>query len=145
MEVAMKTNGTKTLWTVVAAAVVLVAGAPAASAQDRVTATVPFNFVVGKAQMPAGDYIITEDSGWSVVNIAGQNRRSVAFALTMGGSTNDSASQPELVFDKIGDTYFLERIVIDRDNVRELPLTPAMKARAAEHVAVVLKTITHAG
>ena len=95
--------------------------------------------------MPAGDYMITEDSGWSVVNIAGQNRRSVAFALTMAASTADSPTQPELVFDKVGNTYFLERIVVDPDNVRELPLTPAMKAHAAEHVAIVLQSCTHVG
>jgi hypothetical protein len=104
---------------------------------------VPFKFFVGKTPMPAGDYMIRENSDWSVVTVAGERNGQASLALTMAASTNEQISQPELVFDKIGDTYFLERIVIDQSNVRELPLTSAMKARAAEHVAVVLRPAAH--
>jgi len=139
----MRRNVAGTLWTVVAAAAVLVIAAPAARAQDQVVATVPFDFFVGTARMPAGDYRISEEPGGNVVKVAGERNEQASLALTMAGSIDESLSQPELVFDKIGNTYFLERIVIDADNVRELPPAPAMRARAAEHVAVVLKPMTH--
>src|SRR5262245_35697878 len=135
----MQTKLTRTLWTIVAAIAALLVGAPAARAQDRVVAAVPFSFVVGTARMPAGDYTVSEDPGGNVIRIAGERNRQVSFALTIGASTDQSVLQPELVFGKIGDTYFLERIVIDQDNIRELFLAPVMKARAAEHIAVVLK------
>jgi hypothetical protein len=136
MEVAMRTNVTGTLWTVVAAAAVLLVAAPAARAQDEVMATVPFDFVVGTARMPAGDYMISEQSDGVVIKIDGRRNHQASFALTMSGFIDATFSQPELVFDKSGETYFLERIVVAPGNVRELPLPPAMKARAAERVAV---------
>ena len=116
---------------------------PAARARAQVIATVPSDFFVGTAKMPAGDYLISEQGGGNVIEIAGARNQQASFALTIAGSNHESLSQPELLFDKIGDTYFLERIVIDSDNVRELPLTPTMKAHAAEHVAVVLRPMTH--
>ncbi len=139
----MQTKGTGSLWTVVAAAAMVLIVAPAARAQDEVAANVPFDFFVGTARMPAGDYLISEEFSGNVVKIAGMRNQQASFALTMGGSIDESLSQPELVFEKIGNTYFLERIVIDSDNVRDLPLTPAMKARAAEHGAVVSRPTTH--
>ena len=139
----MQTKVTGILWTVVAATVVLLAGAPAAQAQDKVVATVPFSFMVGKVQLPAGDYTIAEEDGGNVVKIADDRNHNGSFALTMNGSIDERNVQPELVFDKIGSTYFLSQIVIDAGNVRELPISPAMKAHAAEHVAVVLRPMTH--
>ena len=139
----MRRTVTGTLWTVVAAAAVLLVAATEARAQDQVIATVPFDFFVGTARMPAGDYMISEESGGNIVKVAGERNDQAAFALTIAGSIDESPSQPELVFDKIGNTYFLARIVVDHDNVRELPPAPAIRARAAEHVAVVLKPVTH--
>ena len=134
----MQTNVTGTLWTVVAAAAALLVAAPAARAQDEVTATVPFDFVVGTARMPAGAYMISEQSDGGVIKIDGLRNHQASFALTMSGAVDAALSQPELVFEKTGETYFLERIVVSPGNVRDLPLPPAMKARAAERVAVVL-------
>lgn len=134
----MDTNVTGTLWTVIAAAAALLVAAPAARAQDEVTATVPFDFVVGTARMPAGDYMISEESDGGVIKIDGRRNHQASFALTMAGAIDATLSQPELVFEKTGATYFLERIVVSPGNVRELPLPSAMKARAAERVAVVL-------
>ena len=99
----------------------------------------PFDFIVGQTQLPAGDYVFTEQTDPAIVAIASADRRHFAFVLTFSDGSDAPVTQPELVFDRVGGQYFLARIAADDDNVRGIPVTAAMKARAVDRVAVALE------
>ena len=76
-----------------------------ASAQSKSKATIPFNFRVGSALMPAGAYEI-ESTDPHVIWFRNQNGHdsAVAVAMTTSGET---APPVRLVFNRYGDQYFL--------------------------------------
>src|ERR1043165_9831234 len=93
--------------------VIVFAGALAINAQaqtsspQRVTATIPFAFHVGKTMLPAGRYTITvlnPSSDRKILQVRSRDGRSSAVALTMGiiGHSSDNA---KLVFEHYGDRY----------------------------------------
>jgi hypothetical protein len=91
----------------VAAALVTAGGA---MAQDRaVRATVPFAFTVGNKLLPSGNYEITAvfDNAIEI-----QNRdKHVVVMTTATYDSHQSRIGGELVFDRIGDQYFLSEIL----------------------------------
>jgi hypothetical protein len=98
--------------------------AASAHAQDVVTATVPFPFMVGSESFPAGHYDVQPaSSGSGVIEIRGMDRKaSGGFSLTDVASGNDPAGdQPVLVFKKWENTYRLAEIWDSKDEGRELP------------------------
>ena len=80
-----------------------------------IQANVPFAFAVGNNKLPAGKYEIRklDDNAPNVLELRSVNGRSrVVFetedAQTRGGEK--PASKTELVFDKVGDQYFLSQV-----------------------------------
>jgi hypothetical protein len=76
-----------------------------ASAQSKSKATIPFNFRVGSALMPAGSYTIeyTQPRVVWFRNLDG-HKSAVALATTTSG---DAVPPAKLVFHRYGDQYFL--------------------------------------
>jgi hypothetical protein len=104
----------------------LVAGLGAtltASAQiqsdSRIRANIPYSFVVNNTTLPAGTYLITvvylNGSDLTVLKIGSANGKTAVFFNTEPVTVSGSAPQTELVFDKIGDTYFLSRVFLEGD------------------------------
>jgi len=87
---------------------VLVTGANAqTSSTQKVIASIPFTFSVGKTTLPAGRYTITvlnPSSDRKVLQIRSLNGRSSAMIFTTGviGNASDDA---KLVFERYGDRY----------------------------------------
>jgi hypothetical protein len=130
---------TANVWSVfLATALVMVGGASVARADDeRIVARVPFAFMVGESRMPAGDYLVREMSDDpSVVSIASADGRQFAYTLTIPSSARvlEPPAQPELVFEKLDNQYFLARVVPAGGMEREIVLTHARTDR--EHAAV---------
>jgi hypothetical protein len=125
-------------WVLLATALVIVGGASVARANDeRIMARVPFAFVVGASRMPAGDYVVREMSDDpSVVSIASADGRQFAYTLTIPSSAYalKTPTQPELVFEKLDNQYFLARVVPAGGMEREIVLQHARTDR--EHAAV---------
>jgi hypothetical protein len=99
-------------------------------------ARVPFAFTVGDSRMPAGDYVVKEVSDDpSVVSIASADGRQFAFTLTVPSSAHvlETPAQPELVFEKLDNQYFLARVVPAGGMEREIVLNHARTDR--EHAA----------
>lgn len=98
--------------------------ATAAEAQPAASlvATVPFEFVAGQVLLPAGTYEMTM---WghtpSVATIRSTSGRSV-IVLTQNVSGREDLSQPELVFERIENQYFLARLVFSGREERKLSL-----------------------
>jgi len=125
-------------WVFLATSMLMVGGASVARADDeKIVARVPFAFVVGDSRMPAGDYVVKEVSDDpSVVSIASADGRQFAYTLTIPSSAHETPAQPELVFEKLDNKYFLARVVPGVGMEREIVLTHARTER--EHTATAL-------
>jgi hypothetical protein len=115
---------------IVAAAVMSAAGVSIASAQTRVVAKVPFDFVVGETVMPAGSYTVqgVEDEA-GVVSVESADGRAAAVTLAQSTAPLEAFTEPHLVFEKFGGRYFLARVVAGAGDEQKILLTPAKMER----------------
>lgn len=103
-------------------AIVMAITAVSAQAQGvahRQTFVVPFDFNVGRAVLPAGEYAFTADN--VVLRIQSRDGRSNAIALaprTLGAT--QIASDVKLTFKKYGDTYYLSQVWLPDGIGREM-------------------------
>jgi hypothetical protein len=85
----------------------LLLNATGAYAQAVVKADVPFAFMVGKKQLPAGSYAILPD-GQSTIVI--RNGDTGAATLSLVRQDSPGKSSPKLVFHHLGSQYFLAQV-----------------------------------
>jgi hypothetical protein len=109
----------------------LMLSATGAYAQAAVQAYVPFSFMVGTTQLPAGTYRIGEYNR-SMVLISGANTRTVKFALYRTDSPRKVS--PKMLFHHYGNQYFLSEISGDTDRA-----TMTFPASKLERQAQVLQ------
>jgi hypothetical protein len=108
------------------AAALALAVAANAQALDAFVIHVPFDFVAGEKQMPAGRYTVrrVRSDAESALFIRSEDGRSTAVVLTNTGEANPRAAA--LVFRRHGDRYFLAEISAPGTaSVRKLPRTGA--------------------
>ena len=95
-------------------AAAMLVGALATSVQaqsgssQRIVASIPFSFSVGKTILPAGKYTITvvnPSSDHSILQIRSSNGRSSAMTTTTG-VTGIVSENSKLVFERDGDRYY---------------------------------------
>jgi hypothetical protein len=83
-----------------------------------IRANVPYSFV-NNTTLPAGTYVITladpYGSDVTLLEIRSENGKTAVLFDTETFTVPGSASATELVFDKIGDTYFLSRVFLKGD------------------------------
>src|SRR5262245_5427924 len=98
--------------------------------EDQIVVNVPFSFIVGDTRMPAGPYIVKEmPEAPSVLSIASKDGRHYALTMTIPIRADEAGTQPELVFEKYADQYFLARVLTDDGGSRAIPLTESKMAR----------------
>lgn len=113
-----------------------------AHAQSRLTANVPFDFVLGQTTMKANSYrIVSEGSFVAVVDAEGRAYYSVYISGSDAADHHNGA--PYLVFTRYGTETFLSRIVFSTDHTYDLPRSSKEKELAArlnsgEQVAVAI-------
>ncbi|HEY6243175.1 MAG TPA: hypothetical protein VIX17_04480 [Pyrinomonadaceae bacterium] len=92
------------------AVVALTATAVSAQTTRRVAANIPFSFIVGDKELPAGRYGIQPTSvGSGILRILGTENSKSAVRLTSSLRRNDSG-RGKLVFHRYQDQYFLSEI-----------------------------------
>jgi hypothetical protein len=98
-------------------------GAVAAHAQIEsgvtIEANIPHAFVVGKTQLPPGKYTVktAEDSDdLNVLEIRSADGRTAVFFETENIRDNQRPGKSELVFDQVGDQYFLSQVFLKGDD-----------------------------
>ncbi len=101
----MKRNMFGALMTLIAASVLVV---PAVHAQRILTADVPFAFTVSNSQMPAGAYEVQQVGDHATLIEARDGSDKVLGLYQSAGPSK--AGETKLVFDKVGDSYFLREI-----------------------------------
>ena len=90
--------------TLLASSLVVLAG----NVQGRIKADIPFDFMVGKARLSAGQCTIQRGTSNSSLKLSCE--KSSVMVLTYGGSTSKTPSHAKLVFHKYGDQYFLAQV-----------------------------------
>jgi hypothetical protein len=84
--------------------------APVVQAQSGMqVANIPFQFNVGKAVLPSGEYHVKSVDS-STVLIQSKDGRKAAVALTIGVSSSKEGDKGKLVFNRYGNQYFLSKI-----------------------------------
>lgn len=98
-----------------------------------IEANIPYAFVVKDTTLPAGKYTIkvADETNPSVLEIRSANRHTAVLFETENTQVNRTMRKSELVFDKIGDTYFLSQVFLKGDNTGNL-LPESKMARRLE-------------
>jgi hypothetical protein len=83
-----------------------------ALAEGTIEADVPFAFIVGEKTFPAGKYTLkrADDTNPGILEIRNDNGRGTSFFDAENAQSNENPRQTKLVFEKIGDQYFLSEI-----------------------------------
>jgi hypothetical protein len=107
-------------------------------AQDHaVRATIPFDFAVGSAHLPAGTYSIREQSS-NLIRIRNLAKPVSAFSV-VNADGKQSGNGGKLIFHKYGSRYFLSEVLCTSEglNVEVPPSKLEKTARLQETAAVV--------
>jgi hypothetical protein len=82
-----------------------------AQAQDRLAVNIPFDFVAGNTQLPAGEYTVTVSAPThSIILISRKDSTASAFMNTNSAVSRDPQHESKLVFNRYGDRYFLSQV-----------------------------------
>lgn len=95
--------------------VTIFGSAGSAAAQSYLSVKIPFDFHVGKDQLPAGKYQLKEMSfnKYVLTNVETNKARIVFFEITESNNSSDAAQR--VSFNRYGDTYFLRSIFGEQD------------------------------
>jgi hypothetical protein len=85
------------------------------NAQSYVKANVPFAFNVGQKQLPAGTYEVNVE-GTASTMIMIRNIETGESALALAGSEAPRITENKLVFDHVGNEYFLSQVWRESDS-----------------------------
>lgn len=113
-------------------------GAMTASAQidsdSTIEANIPFSFVVENRTLPAGKYFVrvAENSDLGTLEIRGVRGRAAALFQTESVQPEHAPAKSELVFDKLGDRYFLSQVFVEGDSSGSQVLKSKMERRLEE-------------
>ena len=102
--------------------------AGSASAQTiKVKADVPFNFIINKATLPAGEYTLMSVGTESAraLSIRSADKQNQALVLANHVDSRTPCKTSKLIFNRYGDRYFLSQVwVAGNDSGRQLPRSP---------------------
>lgn len=112
---------------VIAFALAAFVTAGSAMAQEHaVKATVPFDFTVGNAHVPAGTYTIWSTGDPGLIEVRNDSGKATIFGSVY--TAGKSAQTGKLVFDQYGDRYFLHEILCtDAAMNLEIPVSKSEK------------------
>jgi hypothetical protein len=78
----------------------------------NIQVNVPFQFHAGDTKLPAGKYVIhmLENSDLNVMEISSADGSTSALLQVREAETNSTPAKSELIFNKVGNQYFLARV-----------------------------------
>jgi len=84
-----------------------------------ITADIPYSFVVNNTTLAAGTYVISVADPYgfdlTILKIRSANAKTTVLFDTEPVPAQGIATRTELVFDKIGNTYFLSKVFLEGD------------------------------
>jgi len=82
-----------------------------AEAQKAVVVNIPFDFVAGSTQLPAGEYTVSVSTPThSVILISRKDATASAFISTNAAVSAMPQTESKLIFNRYGDRYFLAQV-----------------------------------
>jgi Tfp pilus assembly protein PilW len=82
-----------------------------AQAQQPLVVNIPFDFVAGNTQMPAGEYSVkTSGPTSTTILIARNDSAASAFINTNAAVASEPKTESKLIFNRYGDRYFLSQV-----------------------------------
>jgi len=91
--------------------------------------TVPFDFIVGDARFPAGDYSLRPyTTAQGVMMLTNWDERRTVVFMAQSAERLTSQEKPMLVFDRYEDQYFLRQIWSTGSEGYELPKSRTQRA-----------------
>ena len=98
-------------------------------AQNTMTVKIPFDFTVGTTTFHAGDYYVRQQSSL-ILGIQRMDGGSGVFSMVRPGTVNGTPDKAYLMFNRIGDRYFLAQVSDSRHHW-DLPKSVAEKEMTA--------------
>jgi hypothetical protein len=100
-----------------------------------VSARIPFDFVVGKQVLPAGDYTLSHiGAGSQELAIRNTEQGTTKLTNSRACEQREPAKKTVLVFNRFGDQYFLSEIWVEGNSRgRQLPKSPIETQMAMDH------------
>jgi hypothetical protein len=117
-----------------------------ATAQSNFTVTngseasIPFRFVVGNQEFPAGTYIVQLDFEKQVVVIRSEDRK-VRIFLSKNDERRQATAKTQLVFRHLGDRFFLNAIWLQGTTAGERLLPGNVETELSRHQSGPPQTI----
>jgi len=117
-----------------AAALALVVTTVASAQSTKVKVTVPFSFIVNRANLPAGEYLVQSvDVEGKVLAIRNVVTNTTNLVMFNSCTSLASPTQTKLIFHRYGERYFLSRIwVAGNTSGHELSPSPREKEVARD-------------
>lgn len=117
-----------------AAALALVVTTVASAQSTKVKVTVPFSFIVNRANLPAGEYLVQSvDVEGRVLAIRNVETNTTNLVMFNSCTSLASPTQTKLIFHRYGERYFLSRIwVAGNTSGHELSPSPREKEVAKD-------------
>jgi hypothetical protein len=107
----------KNLRSILLALTVLLLATAAQAQTTNVKASIPFDFVVGDHAYTAGDYTVTSMSqGSAAIRIDNADESEKGMTLSIPCRKAQAAKQTTLVFQRVGNNYFLYQIWTEGDS-----------------------------
>jgi hypothetical protein len=139
----------KNLRSVLFALTVLLLASAAQAQTTNVKAKIPFDFVVGDQSYSAGDYTVKSLSqGSAAIRVDNADESEKGITLSNTCSTLQPATATTLVFQRLGDSYFLYQIWTEGDRTgREFRMSKAQAQLAKNYdkpeLVIVAANISH--
>jgi hypothetical protein len=132
---------------VVTLSFLVIAGRASAYAQvtDTIEANIPFDFTVGKMNLPAGKYTIKRLDSISegVMEIRGADGHLARVFITESAQAARDPHRTEMIFDRAGDRLFLSEIFEQGNRFGvEVPKSRAEKRLEKEGVTIQSHSVT---
>jgi hypothetical protein len=107
----------------------------AAHAQTtNVLARIPFDFMVGKQMLPAGEYTLKSLDQISNALVIRGEQGATQITLTHAAAKSEPAEKTVLIFHRVGDEYFLAEVWVEGNSSgRALPKSPVETQMAMNH------------
>ena len=131
---------------VVASSLLLLSGGTPARAQvvDEIVADIPFGFTVRNTTLPAGEYSIRRPYAASegLMEIRSMDGHARMAFLVESAQIGKVPGQTELIFDRVGDKYFLSEIFEEGNNIGvELPKSSDERKLEKEGAAIQIRSV----
>lgn len=82
-----------------------------AQAQELLAVNIPFDFVAGNTQLPAGEYNVRVSAQThTIILISRRDSATSAFLVTNAAVSAEPQSESKLVFNRYGERYFLSQV-----------------------------------